>query len=67
MVKIGSFLLAAVVMTIGFLCVLFYLKTEFTVWSFIVGFVGFLLTMSPAWTMWTEFFRQMLTKDEKSE
>jgi hypothetical protein len=67
MIKIGSFLLAAMVMTIGFACVLFYLKTEFTILSFIVGFVGFLLTMSPAWTMWTEFFRQMLTKDEKSE
>lgn len=52
--------LAFIVVTIGFLFVLYYLQNEFSVITFVLGLLGFLVSFTPAYEKWKEFFNEII-------
>jgi len=45
---------------LGYLFVLYYLQNEFSIISFVVGLMGFMISFSPAYEKWKEFFKENL-------
>jgi hypothetical protein len=56
----------AVVMFIGITCFSYYLLSEITYGSVIVGFIGFVLVLSPAWDKWKKYFDRIYWKRKEN-
>jgi len=57
----------AVVMFFGLFCFTFYLMSEVTLTSMFIGFIGFVLVLSPAWNKWKQIFNELYWKKEKND
>jgi hypothetical protein len=61
-----TMLSTAVVMFIGITCFAYYLLSEITYGSVIVGFIGFILVLSPSWDKWKQIFNELYWGKEKN-
>ena len=59
-----TMLSTAVVMFIGITCFAYYLISEITYSSIFIGFIGFVLVLSPAWDKWKETFNGLYWKEK---
>jgi hypothetical protein len=56
MSKFLSILCTTSVLLIGFGCFHYYLQSEVSFLSVLMGLIGFVLVFSPAWEKWNEIF-----------
>lgn len=52
--------LAFIMVTIGFLFVFYYLENGFSIITFVLGLLGFLVSFTPAYEKWEEFFNKII-------
>ena len=64
MSKLISIFCTVFVMFVGYGCLQYYVMNEITILSCIMGFVGFVVILSPAWDMWQKMFDEIFTKKE---
>jgi hypothetical protein len=64
MSKFISFICTFFVMFVGYGCFQFYITNEISIISCIMGFVGFVVILSPAWDMWQKIFDEIFSQKE---
>jgi len=57
--ELMAIVLATLVTLFGFLFLFYYLQNEFSILTFVLGMLGWMVSFSPAYEKWKEFFNEM--------